>query len=130
MSDDNVENLTIRVLQGIRSDLRDLRGDLSDLRGDVGVLHGDMTGLRGDVGDLRVEVNVLRGEVGGLRGEVGGLRGDLNKLEQSTIAGFTGVHQRLERLDTRLEGIRDVAGAHWRDHEARISRLEERVGRD
>ena len=86
MTDDNtVENLTVRVLQGIRQDLHDLRGDVN----------------------TRMD-SLERATIAGFDG----LTKRVNGLEEATIAGFEGVHERLERLDTRLEGIRDLAGNH------------------
>lgn len=101
MTDDSeVPNLTVRVLQGIRRDLRDLRQDFQGLRSDVGELRQDFQGLRGDLNELRGDVNAR-----------------FDGLERATVAGFEGVHH-------RLEAIRDIAGDHWRDHEDRIRRLE------
>lgn len=83
MSDDQVENLTVQILRGIRQELRDLRGDMN------------------------TRLDSLTERVDG--------------LERATISGFEGVHRRLETL-------RDLAGDHWRDHEARIRRLETHTG--
>jgi hypothetical protein len=82
--------------------------------------------------DIRQGVQDLRTDFERLNGAVQDLRTDTNtrfeRLEQATIAGFSGVHDRLERVDTRLVGIRDLAGDRWRDHEARIQNLESRTG--
>lgn len=98
MSDQSeVPNLTVRVLQGIRRDLHDLRGDFQALRNDV---------------NSRLDT---------LNERVDGVSQRMDGLERATIAGFEGVHR-------RLEDIRDLAGDHWRDHEARIRRLETLAG--
>ena len=41
-------------------------------------------------------------------------------LERVTIRGF-------EAVTGRLENLRDIAGDRWRDHEARITRLESHI---
>lgn len=97
MSDDQVENLTVHILQGIRQELRDLRGDVN------------------------TRLDALTQRVDGLNERVDGLTAHVNGLERATIAGFEGMYG-------RLEGLRDLAGDHWRDHEARIRRLETHTG--
>jgi hypothetical protein len=77
-----------------------------------------LQGIRQDLQALRVDVNT---RLDGLNDRVDGLSERVNGLERATIAGFEGVHR-------RLEAIRDLAGDHWRDHEARIRRLEAHTG--
>ena len=119
MSDDNtVENLTIRVLHGIRHDLRELTQ-----RVDAGFegLTLRMDGLNERVDGLNERVDGLNERVDGLNERVDGLTQHVNGLERATIAGFEGVQK-------RLESIRELAGDHWRDHETRIQRLEDHTG--
>jgi hypothetical protein len=82
-----------------------------------------LQGIRADLGGLRQEIVQLREEttpgVAQLREEH---RRDLEALEHATIRGFEGVARRLDDLI-------DISGDRYRDHEARIVRLEERMER-
>ena len=128
--------LTVEVLREIHHELgglrRDVRDDIGAVRDEVEGFRRDMNdeigALRGEVGGLRGEVGDLREEVGGLREEVHDIREDLRTLEEATIRGFTGVRRALDEVNARLDNLRDVAGAGWRDHEARLGSLERRVG--
>lgn len=58
----------------------------------------------------------------------------LKDIRSELQKGFAGVNKRLdqtnERLDlltSRVENLRDIAGARARDHEVRIRRLESRL---
>lgn len=100
MTEREEDSVTVRVLKGLREDLR--------------------AGFAG----VTVRLDTLNERVDGLNGRVDGLSRRVDGLERATIAGFEGVHRRLEHLDTGLEGIRDIAGERWRDHEDRIRKLE------
>jgi predicted nuclease with TOPRIM domain len=101
-------DLTVRILGQLREELRELRGEVGELRGEVGELRGEVGELRGEVGELR-----------GLRGDVAQLRGAVAELRAATATGF-------RLLTARLENLRDVAGARFRDHERRLRTLEAR----
>lgn len=79
-----------------------------------------LQGIRQELRDLRGDMNT---RLYTLTERVDGLAERMDGLERATISGFEGVHR-------RLDSLRDVAGDHWRDHEARIRRLETHTGLD
>ena len=109
MSDDNLANLTVEILKDIRQGVQGLRTDTNE--------RFERMDERFERMDARFERMDERFERMEERSE---------RMEQVTIAGFAGVHERLERVDARLVGIRDLAGERLRDHEARIRALEAR----
>ncbi len=74
---------------------------------EVRSISGAVTDLQGEVGGLRHEVGGLRGEVGGLRDQVGSLRTGLGKLSIELAAVRADVMGRIDRLQERLESVRD-----------------------
>lgn len=109
--DGNVSDLTIEILQGIRSELVGLRLETTALRQETTALRQDMGALRQDMGALRQDLNNGLADV---RAELGEVRVQLHELADFTQAGFKAV---LGQGDRRFI-----------DHEGRLRRLEEHAG--
>jgi hypothetical protein len=73
---------------------------------------------RSAIGDLRAE---NRSAVGDLRSE---MRSAVDDLRSEMKAGFDGINRRLDSLDTRFDRMDNEIR---KDHEHRITMLEERV---
>ena len=70
-------------------------------------------------------INALGQRFDDLRSEMRAGIGDLRaEMKSEMAAGFAGVNQRLDRLETRFDRIEDEVR---KDHESRLSRLEARV---
>ena len=69
----------------------------------------------------------MKGEIVEMKGDIRGLRSHVRTLEEATIACFIGVRRELDRLGQRVDGLRDVDGHSWREHDARLGELEVRV---
>ena len=114
-------SLTIRILQGIRKDLRknteELRTTNVRLENLERYTVEGFAGLSDRIDGVSDRVDGLSDRVDGLSNRVDGLSDGIDRLEKSSIAGFVGV-------TARLENIRDIAGEGWRDHEARLQAVE------
>jgi predicted nuclease with TOPRIM domain len=102
--DGNVADLTIEILQGIRSELQGLRAESRQ----------GLAEVRAEVSEVRAEVSELRAEVSEVRAEVSEVRAELHTLAESTQVGFAAL---LGQGDRR-----------FLDHEGRLRRLEEHTG--
>lgn len=105
-------DLTGKVLEQIRDELRGLRSDVTGFRGEMTGLRGEMTGLRGDVNGLRSDMAVQ-----GQRMEL--VETTLRDLAEQVVMMTRGLKLAIEsraRDDARLE-----------DHERRLSRLESAI---
>ena len=74
---------------------------------------------------IREELRATRTDLGGLLDQTNQRLDQTNQrldhLERTTALGF-------ERLTERIDNLRDLAGDRYRDHEARIRRLELHLG--
>jgi hypothetical protein len=68
--------------------------------------------------DFRSEFGGLRSEIGGLRLETGGIRSEMR-------AGFDRVERRLGRVETRVELLEDSVREQLKEHDRRITALEQ-----
>jgi uncharacterized coiled-coil DUF342 family protein len=109
--DGNVADLTIEILQGIRSELQGLR---AESRQGLAEVRAEVSELRAEVSELRAEVSEVRAEVSEVRAEVSEVRAELHTLAENTQVGFAAL---LGQGDRR-----------FLDHEGRLRRLEEHTG--
>ena len=92
--------------------------------------------LRGEitqVGDRLTESNrELRVEITHVRSEIGQLRNEFVESRRMTEVRFesleSAVNGGFETLGRRIDGLRDLSGSGYRDHEDRIRRLEKHTG--
>lgn len=97
-------DITVRILQDIREELRSLNGRMDQLTG---------------------RVDGLNERVDGLNQRVDGLTGQVETLTRQTEKGF-------KDLNGRFNHLLEFAGGLYRDHERRIRSLERisaKVGR-
>jgi hypothetical protein len=87
--DPEITDLTIVVLREIRD---------------------QVTGLRGDVHELRDEQRTTNQRLTSLEHHFTSLEHHVAGLEEATIDGFTGVRRELDKVNQRLDGLRDIAG--------------------
>ena len=122
--EDNVVDLKLEVLKGIRADLDSMRGELRD----------GLVDVRTELSDVRAE---LRDSLASVRAEMRHGFTEINarveRLENETIQGFSGVRREIDRTNARidqnnarLDNLIKVSSSVARDHEVRISALEER----
>lgn len=124
----------VRDLQG---DVRELKGDVDELKIDVSELKVDVSELKIDVGELRVDVRGLKRDVHELRGEVRSVesrlrvliedtRDDLKRFAEVVGASLERIENRFDSMDRRWEDTRVDHETLMRDHERRITTLEQR----
>ena len=93
-------NLTVEILKEIRTDLAGLRRDTNERFESLEERFESLERVTNE----RFE----------------SLEERFESLERVTVRGF-------EAVTGRLENLRDIAGDRWRDHEARITRLESHI---
>lgn len=107
---DDIPSLTLKVLQDIRSEVRDLRNAVTERFESL----ERSTNTRFE--SLERSTNAR-----------------FESLERSTNARFESLERvtalGFQRVTERLEHLRDFAGDRYRDHEARIIGLEQRMAR-
>jgi X-X-X-Leu-X-X-Gly heptad repeat protein len=113
----NGSNPVVGGLQEVVAELRGFRADSNARFESVEQV------LRGHA----VQLGQLRDGLGQLRDGLGQVRDGLGQLRDETRAGFADVRQELEKVNGRLDGIRDLAGESYRALEKRVARLEERL---
>jgi hypothetical protein len=102
------DDITIEVLKGIREDIRSLT--------DVSRKHGNsIDGLRKDVRTL-AEISREQGR-------------RIDRMAAAMVRGFTGLNERIDQTNERLDNLRDLAGGLYRGLERRVGDLERRVDR-
>ena len=109
----DIPSLTLEVLKDIRSEMREVKGEIVEMKGEIVQMKGDIVEMKGDIVEMK--------------GDIRGLRSHVRTLGEATIAGFIGVRRELDRLGQRVDGLRDVDGHSWREHDARLGDLEVRV---
>lgn len=84
-----------------------------------------------DERDIELIDRILQPLIERMEGGFARLEGRLVSHETATREGFERVDARFEQMDARFERIEarldqvvENTGAHWRDHEARIRRIE------
>ena len=58
----------------------------------------------------------------------GSMREEMRELRHELHTGLAEVNARLDQTNARLDKVVENTGAHWRDHEQRIGRLEKQLG--
>ena len=96
---------------------------------DLLVLQGErLDGLREEMQGLRGEMQGLRGEVHGVRGEMNGVRDEIRGVREETRGMCQTLADRLDRLIAITTKDRTMSIERLATIEARLMRLEERVG--
>lgn len=105
------ENLMLNVLREIRDEARQTNVRLDQTNGRL-----DQTIDRLDQTNARIDANSERIDANGAR---------IDHLAEQMVRGFTGMHERLDRLDRRFEHF--LTGAHGDEHrwlQRRVERIE------
>lgn len=115
---DEVANLTLEILKRVQADLAGLRTDVSALTERVSSVEGGLSSLRSEMTD---RFNRVDGRFDELEGKVNRQGAALNHLESETVRGFQFVQR-------QLDGHRALVVDRLRDHEVRITSLEDSRG--
>jgi archaellum component FlaC len=107
MHEDVIADLKQFIARAITQQTSDIRLDISDIRQDMSGIKQDVSGIKDDISGLKHDVQQLDKRVGSL-----GMKVD---------NGFSGIAEILEDMNSR----NDVSGTHLKDHERRVTRLEQ-----
>ncbi len=110
----NVSDITVKILESIRDEIRGLRGEVVELRGEVVELRGETSELRGGLAALTDRVEE------GFASVNAELR-SLNRRTSSLEHEAAGTNQ-------RLDAVLKIAGTHHTDLEQRVTRIEDHLG--
>jgi chromosome segregation ATPase len=115
--DPEIADLTVFVLREIRDEVKKSNERL-------GRVEAEMTGMRGEMTGMREEQRETNARLTSLEEHVDKR---FEQLEAAAIDGFTGVRRELDKVNQRLDGLRDIAGEANRENRQRIERVEARV---
>ena len=117
----NVSDITVKILESIRDEIRGLRGEVVELRREVVELRGEVVELRGETSDLRGGLAALTDRVEEGFASVNGELRSLNRRTGSIEREAAGTNQ-------RLDAVLKIAGTHHTELEQRVTRIEDHLG--
>jgi chromosome segregation ATPase len=126
------ENLTIRILRQIQSDVGELKTDVRQLKIDVAELKTDVAELKTDVAQLKVDVAELKTDVAILKTDIREVKADIRDLKEGQRTherAIVKLIQEVSSLNGRFDNF--LSGTHQQEHadfRARLARLETKVG--
>jgi acylphosphatase len=114
-------NKAIPLLLDMRDDLKEMKGDMKEMKGDMKEMKGDMKEMKGDMKEMKGDMKEMKGDMKELKGDMKEMKGDMKAVRRSTEAT-------LEEIKGMREDIQPGYGMNFRQVQADVRAIKERLG--